>query len=184
MCPNRKWGNIPGLGDMNWYVSVATLMREKVHPEIVVFIMNIIRETNIHDARSFHMSLRGKIPTILKRHEVEDPTLQIELCINNEIEKLMRIQLLRCISYSFTGFIQYEDDENGTFCEEECIGNKIDIINKIDTFSDKKKLHIHISYTSFREIVDRYDTMDTADLPDQEYTDLPIFIIDEMDVSL
>ena len=184
MCPHSKWGNIPGLGDRKWYVSVATMMREKVHPEMVVFIMNIVRETNLHDAKSFHMSLRGKIPTMLKRHEVEDPTLQIELCIRNEMEKLNRIELIRCINYSFTGFIQYEDYEEETFCEEECIGNKIDIINKIDTFSDEKKIHIYISYTFFREIVDRYDTMDTSDLPHQDYADLPIFITDDMDVSL
>ena len=181
MCHNHKWDNIHGFGDRKWYVSVATLIREKVHPEIVIFIMNIVRETNIRDARSFHMSLRGAIPTILKRHEVEDPTLQIELCINNEVEKQMRIELLRCISYSFTGFIQYEDEE--TYWEEDCISNKIDVINKIYNFSEIKKHHIHISYKFFREIVDRYDTMETADLPDQEYADLPIFITDEMDVS-
>jgi hypothetical protein len=184
MCPNRKWDNIHGLGDRKWYVSVAALIREKVPPEIATFIMNIVRETNIRDARSFHMSLRGTIPTMLKRHEVEDPTLQIELCINNEVEKLMRIELLRCISYSFTGFIQYEDHEEETFCEEECIRDKIDIINKIYTFSEMKKQRIHISYKFFREIVDRYDTMETADLPDQEYADLPIFITSEMDVSI
>ena len=47
-----------------------------------------------------------------------------------------------------------------------------------------KKQRIHISYKFFREIVDRYDTMEMADLPDQEYADLPIFITSEMDVSI
>jgi len=105
--------------------------------------------------------------------------------------------LMRNINYTMHGFIQGDDGQEG-WTELTKIKDKVKVINHIQKEWFKGGLVIvprshyhddsplHSFYTSFRDIMDKYDPvykgvlLDTADISDDDYIDIKFLVYDNI----
>ena len=146
-------------------------------PSLVILFMKVLSQVALESARDFHISLRNSYPG--SNHPQVGVPLTCDLPITAEQWRRGR-ELMRTINYTHTGFLQIDPSYPNIGIEpfiEVDTCNDYRVFWKrtiIELYMEKSiwfKKKVEQSYLEFRDICDKYDmdTMETVDLPDDEY---------------